>query len=362
MLLSALWPGVGRAAQPFAYARRTVAGVELHVIDADLNDRRLVVSPAIAAEGIGRSEPFSSFVRRLRPAAAINGTFFDKKSLRPIADILIDAKLANFGGIGTAVAFSEDGVDFVRVPKSRHVDWSGYGAAIGGGPLLVWEGFAKPLPGGEGFGDPSVFARAAPRTAIGVTGENHLLLVATTRGASLSRLAVAMRELGALYAFNLDGGSSVAMWFRRQMIARPSRPLTNVLCVYLAKEPTTGARLRPPGGLDWRGGHQPRPVLHFAAGELCVSVQLPRRWEGRQSVLVTSDKPLPDEWVVSIRLDDRPTPAAVAGELPAELYLDFSAFEGHKHRLWVEVVDEQGKAMGRVERIFKSGTPGHHAW
>ncbi len=362
MLLSALWPGVSRAAQPLSYSRRTVAGVELHVIDADLKDRRIVVSPAIAAEGIGSSERFPSFVRRLRPAAAINGTFFDKRSLRPIADILIDAELANFGGIGTAIAFGDDGVDFVRLPKSRHVDWSGYRAAIGGGPLLVWEGFAKPLPGGEGFGDPRVFARAASRTAIGVTSENHLLLVATVRGASLSRLAVAMRELGAVYALNLDGGGSVAMWFRGRMIARPSRALTNVVCIYFANEPTTSGQLRPPRGIDWRGGHHPRLVLHFAAGDLCVSVQLPRRWEGKQSVVVTSDKPLPDDWAVSIRLDDEPTPIAVAGELPAELHVDFSAFEGQKHRLWVEVLDEHGKAMGRVERIFRLGTPGHHAW
>jgi hypothetical protein len=86
----------------------------------------------------------------------------------------------------------------------------------------VWEGFAKPSPGGEGFGDPAVFARAAPRTAIGITAQNHLLLVTTARGTSLGKLAAAMRSMGCLYAFNLDGGGSAAMWFRGKMIVTPA--------------------------------------------------------------------------------------------------------------------------------------------
>ena len=348
------------AAGPVAYSRRNVGGVQLHVIDADLNDRRVLVSPAIAARGIGRTEGFSSFIQRLRPTAAINGTFFGKGNLRPVADILIDGTLVNFGGIGTAAAFATDGVDFIRLPKSRHVDWSEHRAALAGGPLLVWDGFAKPLPGGEGFGDPAVFARAAPRTAVGITKDNHLLLVTTARGTSLAKLARAMRDMGAVYAFNLDGGGSAAMWYKDRAIVRTKRSLTNLLCVYLKPEPISTAELRPPRGLDWRDGHQPRPLLHFAAGDLKVSAKLPREWSGRQSVTVSADKPLPEGWRVSVRLDDEPV--AVATRLPADLEIDLSNLNGPKHQIWIEILDDQGKAVGRTERIFKPGTAGRHAW
>jgi len=348
------------AADPVAYSRHAIAGADLHVIDVDLNDRRVIVSPALAAGGIGRSEQFSSFLQRLRPAAAINGTFFSKRSLRPVADIVVNGKLVYFGGMGTAFAVAADGVDFIRLPKSRRVDWSEHRAALAGGPLLVWEGFAKPVPGGEGFGDPHVFARAAPRTAIGITRTNHLLLVTTAKGCSLGKLAKAMKAMGAVYAFNLDGGSSAGMWHRGTTIARPKRPLTNVLCVYVKPAAVSGSKLRPPRGLDWRGGHTARPVVGFAAVDLRVRVKLPRRWAGEQSLGVVADKPLPAGWAVSVKLDGESV--GLAASLPAELPLDLSGMSGAKHLLWVGVLDDQGKTVGRVDRFFKPGTAGRESW
>jgi hypothetical protein len=351
------------SADPVCYSRRAVAGADLHVIDVDLNDRRVVVSPEIAAGGVGRAEQFSSFVRRLRPAAAINGTFFSKRSLRPVADIVANGKLVHFGGIGTALAFARDGVDFIRLPKSRRVDWSEHRAALAGGPLLVWEGFAKPVPGGEGFGDPHVFARAAPRAAVGITRANHLLLVTTAKGCSLGRLAKALRAMGAIYAFNLDGGASAGMWHRGRTIAAPKRPLTNVLCVYVKPEAVSTARLgglRPPQGLDWRTGHVSRPVVGFAAAGMRLRAKLPRKWGGEQSVLVTADKPLPQGWMVSVKLDGEPVGAA--GSLPAEVPLDLSALNGPKHLLWIGLLDDRGQTVGRVDRFFKPGTPGREGW
>jgi hypothetical protein len=360
LLLAASVPAAADT-DPVVYSRRSVGGVHLRIIDADLNDRRVVVSPAIAARGIGHSEKFASYLRRLQPMAAVNGTFFDKRTLQPVADILIGGKLVNFGGIGTALAFAEDGVDVIRLPKSRRVDWSEHRSALAGGPLLVWNGFAKPMPGGEGFGDPHVFARAAPRTAVGVTKDNHLLLVTTARGASLGRLAQALRDLGAVYAFNLDGGSSAAMYRRGRLTLGADRRLTNVLAVYVKPDPVSLDPLRPPGGLDWREGHEPRPVLHFAAGDLKVTVRLPRRWSEKQTISVTADKPLPDGWRVICRLDDD-LPFASASRTPVDFPVDFSELRGEKHRLWVEVRNAEADTIGRTERIFKLGTAGHHAW
>jgi hypothetical protein len=255
--------------------------------------------------------------------------------------------------MGTALAFAADGVDCIRLPKSRHVDWSEHEAALAGGPLLVWDGFAKPMPGGEGFGDPHVFARAAPRTAMGITRDNHLLLVVTALGASLGDMAAAMRDLGALYAVNLDGGASSGMWYNGTMVRRPGRPLTNILCVYVHSGSPAQRALRPPRGLDWRAGHPPRPVVAFLADGMNLQVRLPRKWEGAQSLIIEADAPLPQGWVVSVRLDN--SPIALAGNLPAEIALDLSALKrpGPKHRIWIGVLDEDGKAVAGIERIFK---------
>lgn len=318
----------------------------------DLNDPRVVVSPAIAAGGIGRSESLSRFVQRLKPAAAINGTFFDKQSLRPVADIVSEGKLLHFGGMGTGMAFGPGGaVDVVRLPMSRHVDWSEHRSALASGPLLVWDGFAKPRPGGEGFGDPSVFARAAPRSAIGITGDNRLLLVATIRGSSLSRLARAMRSMGAVYAVNLDGGSSVGLSYRGRSIVSPGRSLTNVLCVYVKPEGAREKPLPPPRGLDWRSGHSPRPVLSFSAGGIRISAKLPRKWTGAQSVLIEADGQVPAGHRVQVRLDTNTVGETAA--LPSTIEVNFDGLTSPKHVLWVGLIDGDGKTLGSVERIFR---------
>ena len=329
----------------------------------DLNDSRVVVSPVIADGGIGRNEPFPHFIQRLSShgelllLAAVNGTFFGKVSLRPVGDIVADGKLLHFGGMGTALAFAPDGVDCIRLPKSRHVDWSEHRSALAAGPLLVWNGFAKPMPGGEGFGDPSVFARAAPRTAAGITNANHLLLVTTARGASLSDLAIALRDLGAVYAVNLDGGASAAMWCKGQMVRQPARPLTNILCVYLDSAPVEPRSLRAPLGLDWRAGHPARAALTFTADGVRLTARLPRKWQGTQSVDITADAPLPDGWLVSVRLDE--VLVGLCGSLPAPILLDLSSLKEPPadHCLRIGVLDDQGKVVASVERIFKASGP-----
>ena len=343
-------------AEPVRYLQRQAAGLPLHVVDVDLNDPRVVVSPALAERGVGTVEAFSHFVARLRPAAAINGTFFSKTTLRPVGDIVADGKLLHFGGMGTAFAFSRHGVDVIRLPKSRRVDWSEHRAALAGGPLLVWDGFAKPLPGGEGFGDPHVFARSAPRAGLGVTKDSHLLLVATVRGSSLAALAKALRELGAVYAINLDGGSSVGLYCEGRMIRGAGRSLTNVLAVYLRPEPVRDKPLRAPEGLDWRAGYRPRPVLSFSARGTRISAQLPRRWQGEVEVRVSAAGGMPEGWTVRVRIDQKI--AAVVGSLPADVTLDLSGLDPKAdHEIRMSAITDRGERAAEGARIFRLGGP-----
>src|SRR5579862_4602312 len=70
------------------------------------------------------------------------------------------------------------------------------------------------------------------RVAVGVTANNKLIFVATRKPVYLSALARAMKDLGVRNAINLDGGSSIGVYYRGDMIIRPGRRLTNLILVY----------------------------------------------------------------------------------------------------------------------------------
>ncbi|MGQ9629671.1 MAG: phosphodiester glycosidase family protein [bacterium] len=119
--------------------------------------------------------------------------------------------------------------------------WDSVVHAIGGGPRLIKNGEVFITAQEEGF-RPDVFEGVAPRTAVGVTEDNHLLLVVVdgrrlgSVGISLRDLAKLMLSLGAYQAMNLDGGGSSTMVYRGRVVNIPSdgreRPVSAVILVY----------------------------------------------------------------------------------------------------------------------------------
>ena len=209
-----------------------VRGCPLNCIFVNLNDARVRVTAAIASSGIGGGESWGSFIKRLQPTAAVNGTFFSTTDLRPIGDIVVDGSLVHFGGMGTGLCVTRDNrVCFVSVNRSRHTDWRDYQTVICSGPRLVTDGAVAVDPRGEGFRDPHVLG-SARRAAAGLTNLNRLVLINTRASCSLTTLAYIMKDLGCEQAINLDGGSSIAMHYRGKAISKPGRALTNVLMVY----------------------------------------------------------------------------------------------------------------------------------
>jgi len=226
-----------------SYRKRWVQGVPVNVVIANLNCPNVKVSPAMAVHGPGTSEGFGSMLSRLRPAAAITGTFFCVNSLIPVGDLVIDGNVLNFGCVGTAICFTADNrVDFMPTRDGRTVKWSKYVSVICGGPRLVREGLAWVSPSSEGFND-SGFYRPAARSAIGVTKQNKLLLVTVNTGVYLSHMARIMRDLGAVDAMNLDGGSSTALYCDGIVPSHPGRRLTNLIVVFDSLE--MYARVKP---------------------------------------------------------------------------------------------------------------------
>lgn len=229
MLLLASWIPEVSAGSNVVYTKRWVQGVPVHVVTANLNSPDVIVSPAIARHGIGSSEGFGSMLSRLQPTAAITGTYFCVKSLIPVGDIVIDAKWVNSGAVGTSVCFGTDNA--VEFKPARKDGTSSYMSVIATGPRLVKDGSIYLSPRSEGFSDSALY-RPAQRSALGITKNKKLLLVTVNRAIYLGKLARIMRDLGAVEAVNLDGGSSTALYCHGKVLSHPGRKLTNLIVIY----------------------------------------------------------------------------------------------------------------------------------
>jgi exopolysaccharide biosynthesis protein len=87
-----------------------------------------------------------------------------------------------------------------------------------------------------------------PRTAIGVTGDDKLILIVAdgrtneSAGLSFRELGYLFEEFGAKTAINLDGGGSTALWIKDRIVNVPieekipgkERAVANHLCVFIS--------------------------------------------------------------------------------------------------------------------------------
>ncbi len=220
------------AARSVGYERLKVLGVWTHVVTVDMNDPKVKVTVDLAVGFPGNAEPFAAFIRRSLPAAAITGTFFSKVSRLPVGSIVIDGRQRYFGGLGSAMAITPDNkTTFRRVPYGRHMDWREYETVLACGPTLLKHGQVDVRPDEEGFTDPRVLGRA-PRTAIGLTRNNKLKMIAVGKAITLTECAKVLKALGCVEGINLDGGTSSALYYWGKFIVCPGRPLVNVITVH----------------------------------------------------------------------------------------------------------------------------------
>lgn len=117
-------------------------------------------------------------------------------------------------------------------------DWKGVNHILSGGPYLVKEGEIYVDMTAEKLG--SIGGRN-PRTAIGYTADNHLILLTAdgregaSVGLTLTELASLMKQLGCVNAMNLDGGGSTVMYVNGQVVNNPAVeggiPLSHTLVI-----------------------------------------------------------------------------------------------------------------------------------
>nr|WP_092071053.1 phosphodiester glycosidase family protein [Dendrosporobacter quercicolus]NSL48465.1 phosphodiester glycosidase family protein [Dendrosporobacter quercicolus DSM 1736]SDM17778.1 AMIN domain-containing protein [Dendrosporobacter quercicolus] len=117
--------------------------------------------------------------------------------------------------------------DTVRVFQTLGPVWDKTLHVVGAGPALVKNNSVYLSTKIEKFGA-DVAGGRAPRTAVGITEDGHILLAVVdgrqygSMGFSLLELALFMQEAGAVQAMNLDGGGSSEMVVNGKIVNKPS--------------------------------------------------------------------------------------------------------------------------------------------
>ncbi len=126
----------------------------------------------------------------------------------------------------------------VRLDIKISPEWKDVNHIISGGPYLI--------KNGEIYVDMTAQKLASiggrnPRTAIGYTKDNHLIMLTAdgregaSIGLTLMELANLMKEFGCVNAMNLDGGGSTVMYVNGQVVNKPpvsgGIPLSHTLTV-----------------------------------------------------------------------------------------------------------------------------------
>jgi exopolysaccharide biosynthesis protein len=225
-----------RAPRAVAYRRLWIRGRAVHVVQVDLSQPQVKVAVATSAAGIGSHENWSRIIQQVRPAAAITGTYFDIASALPIGTIVTHRAVVHRGSIGSSLAIRPDNrVEFAYLRPGISSRWDDFETVLRAGPRLVVDGQVRLTPAWEGFRDRAVYARKS-RAAVGLTRHHKLLLVTVPHGALLREMARIMKQLGAVEALCMDGGSSAGLYCRGKSYQVPRRELTNLLVVYDSTE------------------------------------------------------------------------------------------------------------------------------
>lgn len=134
--------------------------------------------------------------------------------------------LSAHGTMETVLAGLKVG-DKIKTTETLGETWDKASYIIGAGPRLLKDGNVLLTSKEENF-PPDITTGRAPRTAVGVTKDGHILLMIvdgrqqSSIGMSLQELALFMQELGAVDAMNLDGGGSSEMVINGEIMNKPS--------------------------------------------------------------------------------------------------------------------------------------------
>lgn len=191
----------------------------VNVIEVDLNNPHITIRPIEHSSCTARTSVLASGAGAV---AAINGGFFGGCDSVSMIKINGTVSATNPGYKPARSTFGVNhttrtvDIDWISSTNS----WSAMDNALGAGPNLVTAGASNVTWSQEGFD--SSYLSKNPRTAIGYTSANKVLLVTVDGrtsagvGMTLSELATYMTWLGAVEAVNMDGGGSTTAWTSTQ--------------------------------------------------------------------------------------------------------------------------------------------------
>ncbi|WP_052351596.1 phosphodiester glycosidase family protein [Deinococcus pimensis] len=212
--------------------RGRVLGVPVAIVNVDLRDRRVLVTPILPRAGLGTGGELHA-MSRTGAVAVINGGFFHPRTFIPAGDLVVRGRYIARGRINTAVAITPDNRVVVGPTGSvRASGWRGYETVIATGPHVVRAGRLVVTPRAEGYTDAALWGRAA-RSAIGITSSQRLFFLSTSRKLSLSELARVMQRAGARDAILLDGGTSTGLLWKGHAVVPAGRKVAYGIGVYV---------------------------------------------------------------------------------------------------------------------------------
>jgi uncharacterized protein YigE (DUF2233 family) len=223
---------------------RRVAGITVRVVRVNLGDPRVKLRVIAPMAGIGRGGAnFNTLVNGSNAVAVINGGYFHPRTFSIAGDLVVDGRHISTGRLRSVFAITPDNRVVIRTHSSINAAaWGGYETALAGGPFVLQKGNVVVAPRREGYRDPSVWGKA-PRSAVGVVNDRQFFFISTTARLNLFDLAKVMDALGAKDAIALDGGSSVGMAFRREVLIRPNRRIAYGLGVFVEPKPIKRTKL-----------------------------------------------------------------------------------------------------------------------
>jgi hypothetical protein len=209
--------------KPDWQVRVVVNGVEypVNLVNRERKADSLVLytprfAPSTLSNAYGTEVVLSAEEASLRPGRSIQATVravYEQVGNAPLEeDTLV---LSAHGKAREVLAGLVEGSQ-IEVRVELGPPWDQVVEAVGGHPLLVAEGQIRIDPRNASFD-----SRPEPRTAVGYTAQGEVLMVTVdgrqpgvSEGVTIPQLAQLMRDLGAVYALNLDGGGSTTMVVR----------------------------------------------------------------------------------------------------------------------------------------------------
>lgn len=208
------------------------AAVTYFVADLKLTDATALRS-AFAQDSFGENiiETTSAIAKGKDAVFAINGDYY---GFRDTGIVIRNGVAYRDKGAREALAFYRDGT--VKVYEETSTTAAalvadGVWNTLSFGPSLLQDGAVKAgiddVEVDTNFGNHSIQG-LQPRTAVGVLGTNHVVLVVVdgrsegySAGVTMSGLAQLMLDLGATTAYNIDGGGSSTMYLNGSLVNNP---------------------------------------------------------------------------------------------------------------------------------------------